>query len=357
MCLFLDKMSYDFIDEIDKLDESHLRHCILFQFDRGLKATEATYGINKVYPKSLTVRKCQRWFAKFKGGKKDLEDDSKNGRPSHFDEKQLLAIVEEDPTQSIEEISCRLGATWSTVQRHLKVIGKVQRAGKWVPHKLTNVNKSQRSSICGILLNRNLTDPFLHRIVTGDEKWVLYENPCMKKQWLSVGASPTHTPKPNLHGKKVLLCIWWNHRGIIHHELMPPGETITAEVYCEQLNRLRDAMTTKCPGLLNRNRVILQHDNARPHAAKKTQQKLKELGWEVLPHPAYSPDLAPSDYHLFRSLQHYLQGKKFLSMDDVQNGLVKFFESKDESFFSNGIEKLISRWEKVIDCDGDYFSD
>src|SRR3954469_23682395 len=45
----------------------------------------------------------------------------------------------------------------------------------------------------------------------------------------------------------------------------------------------------------------LQHDNARPHTVKMTKEKLQALGWEVLPHPPYSPDLAPSDFHLFRN--------------------------------------------------------
>jgi [histone H3]-lysine36 N-dimethyltransferase SETMAR len=68
------------------------------------------------------------------------------------------------------------------------------------------------------------------------------------------------------------------------------------------LERLNEALIQKRPALINRKRVILQHDNARPHSSKKTQQKIKNLGWEVLPYPPYSPYIAPFDYHLFRSL-------------------------------------------------------
>ncbi|KAG5344031.1 SETMR methyltransferase, partial [Acromyrmex charruanus] len=52
-----------------------------------------------------------------------------------------------------------------------------------------------------------------------------------------------------------------------------------------------------------------EHDNTRPHTSLITRQKLRKLGWEVLMHPPYSPDIAPSDYHLFRSLQTSLNGK------------------------------------------------
>ena len=53
-------------------------------------------------------------------------------------------------------------------------------------------------------------------------------------------------------------------------------------------------------------KVILQHDNARPHVAKVVKTYLETLKWEVLPYPPYSPDVASSDYHLFRSMAHGL---------------------------------------------------
>ncbi|KAF2358182.1 hypothetical protein FHG87_011060 [Trinorchestia longiramus] len=58
--------------------------------------------------------------------------------------------------------------------------------------------------------------------------------------------------------------------------------------------------------------VIFLHDNATSHAAKVTQEKFLQLRWSVLPHPPYSPDLAPTDFHPFRSLQNALQNKNLL---------------------------------------------
>jgi len=66
------------------------------------------------------------------------------------------------------------------------------------------------------------------------------------------------------------------------------------------------------PDIVNRNRVILQQDNTRSHTSKMTMDKIKELdGIGLLSHLSYSPDLAPTDYYLFRSMAHFLRGRIF----------------------------------------------
>ncbi|GFX23487.1 histone-lysine N-methyltransferase SETMAR [Trichonephila clavipes] len=98
--------------------------------------------------------------------------------------------------------------------------------------------------------------------------------------------------------------LWWDYKGIVYFELLPPNRTISSDVYIEQLTKLNNAVEEKRPESTNRKGVVFHHDNARPHTSLVTRQKLLELGWDVLPHPPYSPDLAPSDYCLFRSLQN-----------------------------------------------------
>ena len=109
------------------------------------------------------------------------------------------------------------------------------------------------------------------------------------------------------------------------------------------LNYLDDAIFRKLPVLANRKSIILQQDTARPHSTKIIQQKVRELGWEVLAHPIYSPDIAPSNYYLFRSLQYFLVGKKFADYDHVKLALVEFFDSKGVRFYKEGIKKLVSK--------------
>lgn len=334
--------------------EDHIRNCMLYEFHRGKKATEATRDINKVYPGALDVRKCQRWFSKFREENFDLKDEERSGRPSKVDIDVLRTLIEDNPSQTLDELSEETGIDRETIHRHLKDMGKISKAGIWVPHELTEENKFQRFSICNSLILRHHNEPFLDRIVTGDEKWVMYDNPKRKRQWLSPGQSSTSTAKPNIHRKKVLLSVWWGIKGIIHFELLKPGVTINEDVYCDQLDRLKAKIEEKLPAIANRKGVMLHQDNARPHTSKKTLHKIKDFGWDLLPHPPYSPDIAPSDYHLFRSLQHYLAGKKFTSFEALKNALENFFASKSKSFYKEGIKKLLSKWEEIVVNEGEY---
>ena len=82
--------------------------------------------------------------------------------------------------------------------------------------------------------------------------------------------------------------------------------------------------------------------------------KLNELSFELLPHPSYSSDLASSDYWLFADLKKMHQGKRFGSNEKVIAEIEAYFESKGESFFKKGIEKLEKRWNECITLEGNY---
>ncbi|KAG5317862.1 KCNN protein, partial [Pseudoatta argentina] len=91
---------------------------------------------------------------------------------------------------------------------------------------------------------------------------------------------------------------------VVENELSSAGvySKITGDRYRLQLMRLSRALKEKRPLYAQRHdKVILLHDNARPHVAKPVKTYLETLKWEVLPHPLYSPDIAPSDLHLFAS--------------------------------------------------------
>ena len=151
-----------------------------------------------------------------------------------------------------------------------------------------------------------------------------------------------------------MLCVWWTVRGVVYYELLPPNTTVTASYYCSQLESVKAGLDNRRP---KHGKVRFLHDNGRPHTAIMTMTKLKELDWEVLPHPPYSPDLAPSDYHLFRSLHNFLKDKIYQNKDEVKTDLDSFFISQSEDFCRDGISRLVQRWQQAVDSGGEYIID
>jgi len=119
---------------------------------------------------------------------------------------------------------------------------------------------------------------------------------------------------------------------VLYYELLQPDETITADRYQQQLTNLSDVLKKKRPFISQGCRkVILFHDNVRPHVAKTIQDHIFALGWELLPHAAYSSDMAPSDYYLFRSLQHHLADTYFVKFEEIRKCIDDFIASKPAS--------------------------
>jgi hypothetical protein len=116
---------------------------------------------------------------------------------------------------------------------------------------------------------------------------------------------------------------------------------------------LKPAIHSKRRGKLSKE-ILLLHDNARPHIASHTLETLKKLKWEAMEHPAYSPDLAPSDFHLFGPLKEALRGRRFSGDDDVKAAVHQWLCAQPKTFFFDGIKMLVGRWEKCITMQGYY---
>jgi len=110
--------------------------------------------------------------------------------------------------------------------------------------------------------------------------------------------------------------VFWDAEGLILAEFLERRQTITAARYVQTLHKLRRALRDKRPG---RNTITL-HDNAR-----LTSEEIAKMGWEVLPHTSYSPDLAPSDYQLFGFVKDQLRGQRYETTEAIQKQCVSVF--------------------------------
>ena len=132
-----------------------------------------------------------------------------------------------------------------------------------------------RLNICDTLLKHNEIEPFLKRIITDGEKWVKYENIVRKRSWKKRDKRSQTTSEPGFSVHKVILCVRWDWKEIIHYELLSLGQTINSVLYCEQLEKLRQATEKKRPELINKKGVVLRYINARLQLALMTRQKLR----------------------------------------------------------------------------------
>jgi hypothetical protein len=147
---------------------------------------------------------------------------------------------------------------------------------------------------------------------------------------------------------KVMLTIFWDVSGPILVHFQEKGQTVTSARYSDMLvNELKPMIRSKRRGLLSK-RVLLLHDNARPHTASHTVDTLHALKFEVLKHPSYSPDLAPLDFHLFGRMEEHLRGHKFADDNEVMEAVQSWLKATPISFFLEGIRKLVDRWTKCV---------
>ena len=172
---------------------------------------------------------------------------------------------------------------------------------------------------------------------------------------IDVDEALRHIQKPELHQKKVMLTVWWSATGFTLYSFLNAGETITAEKYCQQMDEMHQKLRQH-PALVKRKGPILLHDNARPHVAKPTRQKLNELGYETLPHLPYSPDLSPTNYHFFKHLDNFLREKCFKRLSDIKNAFSDFIATRTQDVYVTGINTLVLCWQKGVVSDGAYFN-
>ncbi|XP_035737500.1 histone-lysine N-methyltransferase SETMAR-like [Vespa mandarinia] len=172
--VFLFVICFKFCTDINSTD---IRVIFLYEYKLGNNAAKAARNINQAFGENtVNDRKVQRWFEKFRSGDFSLQNEPRGRPETSVKNDALKALVETNPTVSSRELAARMEVDHTTILRHLSEIGKVKKMDKWVSYELTERNKLDRLNVCSSLLTRFNRDPFFDRIITCDEKWVLYDN-------------------------------------------------------------------------------------------------------------------------------------------------------------------------------------
>ena len=189
-----------------------------------------------------------------------------------------------------------------------------------------------------------------------DEFWVHHYQPETKeqsKQWKHVGSPTPKKAKVTPSAGKVMASVFWDADGIILVDYLEKGRTVTGQYYASLLWQLRANLIKKRHGKVTRG-VLYHQDNAPAHKSAVAMAAIHNCGFELLDHPPYSPDLAPSDYHLFPQLKKHLKGTKFHSDSEVIAATEAWLEAQPSEFFYQGLEKLNDRCNKCVNLRGEY---
>lgn len=235
------------------------RICIKFCVKNKIKCADAFRMLTVAYGEATLDRSnVYRWYKMFSEGREDVNDEERAGRPStsttdeNIDEVKKIVLANRRITvrEVAEDLNISIGSCHSILTNDL---GMRRVAAKFVP-KLLNVDQKQhRINIAKELLDSVRDDPnLLQRVITGDESWVYgydVETKAQSSQW-----KLPHEPRPKKARQvrsnvKVLLTVFFDCRGVVHHEFLPQGRTVNKEYYLQVMRNLREAIRQKRPDL------------------------------------------------------------------------------------------------------------
>jgi len=146
-----------------------------------------------------------------------------------------------------------------------------------------------------------------------------------------------------------MLTVFWDIRGVITIDFLDKRATMNSQYYCDLIRDVRKRRR-KSPLIP----LWLLHDNAPIHTSRLSTATTDDCGFQMVRHPPYSPDLAPSDFALFRHLKHHLKGQHFENATALKEKVEEILNSLDSNFFQNAFVDLLRRWKKCVDEKGSF---
>lgn len=341
------------------------RVCIKFCVKLDKSATETIQLLQQAYGDS-SLKKSQvfNWHRRFREGRESVEDDSRSGRPAEIrtstNLERIKDLIMSDRRLTIRELSLATGFSYGTCQKVLTEDLLLRRvSAKFVPKLLSEEQKQQRVTLASDLKDSIDSNPgLIDKIITGDESWIYGYDPetrMQSSQWKHSGSPRPKKARKSRSQIKVMLIIFLDSTGIVHHEFLEPGTTVNQYVYLDVIKRLRESIRKKRPNLWQNQDWFLHHDNAPAHTALSVQQYCAKNGVTVIPHPPYSPDLAPCDFFLFPKLKSTMKGERFDDIDTLKRNT----ETELKAFTNNDFKNCIAQWKRrlnhCIEASGDYF--
>jgi len=309
-----------------------------------------------------TYRTVAKWSKYTKEGKMDVEDKPRSGRPVTETTTENIArvrsVIDQDPHSTYDDIIAETllsrGTIENIIHQHLKM-RKV--TSRWVPHDLTPEQKKERLRICKENLRMIESGSWrLGDIITGDETWIYFRQIRRKASnasWIEEGQSPGTITKRSQYAPKRLYSIFFKANGWLYVHCLAKEGTLDRFYYINNcLKPVVKELWKQRPNSGTRGLRLL-HDNARPHDNPDVLAYLKEEKLDLIPHPPYSPDLAPCDFWLNDYIKSRVQDQP--DENSLFKAVTEVLNSIPEEEYRKTFKKLLERYQLCIENKGDYF--
>ncbi|UYV75000.1 hypothetical protein LAZ67_12002060 [Cordylochernes scorpioides] len=253
----------------------------------------------------MSRRRVLEWYKRFKDGREETADNELD---------KVLELVREDRRITVREVAEEAGISFGSTQSIMKDILGVRRLN-------TVLTKHGFTALIRKLPNRHRSGRFKNE------------------------------PRPKKARKapnkvKVMLTVFFDYQGIVHHEFQQQSSTITADSYLGVVRRFREAIRQKRPELWRSKSWILTTITRRRTQPSKSRNSCRTTQPLCSPNPPTVPNLAPSDFLLFGKLKKKLKGRKFQSIEEIKVESKKAMKAIPKTDY----QRCFADWKKRSDC-------
>lgn len=345
------------------LSETEFRAYIKVRTFLGASATSIHEDLTKACPSTApSYATVTLWMRRFREGRQSLEDDPRSGRPisatSDENIQRIRDLIHDDPFLTVSDIEDIVDISRERIYAILTESLRLKKVcSRWIPHVLSPAQKQERVETATSLLNRfrRMGNSAMLDITTGDETWIHYYEPKRKQQnmvWIAEGEHPPQIAKRERTRDKVMYAIFFNGNGPIAQIPVPSGSTVTGCLYSQSiLPQVQLAYMEKHGSSTLR----IHHDNAPAHRSAVVMEYLEENNIQLIPHPPYSPDLAPCDFWLFSRLKDHLRGNRYESRSQLGSAIYQYMKAIPVEDYRSCFQQWKNRLRRCVEVQGDYF--
>ena len=222
---------------------------------------------------------------------------------------------------------------------------------------MTDEQKQGRVDCCNEWIESAQDPHFRERVITEDKAWIYEYDPETKRQseeWKHPGSPRTKKVRKSCSKIKTMLIVFFDIRGVVHHEYVPPGQTVNAIFHVEVLKRLHEHVRRARPELWAENTWIVHQDNAPSQTTLVTHKFLTKNKITTMGHPPYLPDLAPCDFYLFPKAKNIMPCEHFVDVDTIKRETTKPLKELTKKDMQHCFQEWEKCWTKSILSGGKY---